>query len=109
MRATLTAIASFFILTSIPTGAGSRLYHDIPRSDVSPDHRLSQVRPVTLSHQDRSLLVRPDSSTISLRWAILFVLSALSSLILELLHLPAALLLGSMIAAIATATTIGLT
>jgi membrane AbrB-like protein len=50
--------------------------------------------------KDRSLLIRLFGNTISLQWVILLGLSALFSLILELLHLPAALLLGPMIAAI---------
>jgi membrane AbrB-like protein len=56
-------------------------------------------------HKDRSLLHRPrDSRAISLQWVILLGLSALFGLVLELLHLPAALLLGPMIAAIVLAT-----
>jgi membrane AbrB-like protein len=58
--------------------------------------------------KDRSLLLRPRGShVINLQWAILLVLSALFSFILELLHLPAGFLLGPMIAAIVLATANG--
>jgi membrane AbrB-like protein len=64
---------------------------------------LDYVR-VAVLQKDRSLLIRPLGSTISLQWVVLLGLSALFGLILELLHLPAALLLGPMIAAIVLAT-----
>ena len=53
------------------------------------------------------MLVRLGRGAVNPRWAVLLVLSALFSWLLELLHFPAAVLLGSMIAAIVTVTAIG--
>jgi uncharacterized protein len=68
-----------------------------------PNHSRDYVR-VAVLQKDRSLLIRPLGRTISLQWVVLLGLSALFGFILELLHLPAALLLGPMIAAIVLAT-----
>ena len=66
-----------------------------------------KARPARPRHEDCSLRMRPLGSAIILQWVILLGLSALFGSILELLHLPAALLLGPMIAAILLATANG--
>jgi uncharacterized protein len=54
--------------------------------------------------KDRSLLLRPlDSRATGLQWGVLLGLSALFGVTLELLHVPAALLLGPMVGAIVLA------
>jgi membrane AbrB-like protein len=59
---------------------------------------------VAVFQKDRSLLLRPlDSRATGLQWGVLLGLSALFGVTLELLHVPAALLLGPMVGAIVLA------
>jgi uncharacterized protein len=90
----------------------SRLIVDIPTStlahlDFCIVQRIPQLGQGTVLQKDRSLLIRPFGNTISLQWVILLGLSAFFGLLLELVYLPAALLLGPMIAAIVLATANG--